>query len=70
MERYVAPMLSHQRIGAFGRHTPNSDKRDWTQVNSADASARNLYSDSVKDLETVCCFFEDQGTRATPKYIA
>ena len=35
-------------------------KSDYNHINFKVALARLLYSDSVKDLEITCCFFEEQ----------
>lgn len=56
-------MLSHHKIGSFGRETSSSNKSDSIQVSSAAASTKASYSYSVEDLATVCCFFDDQETK-------
>ena len=54
-DKYVAPMLSHQRRATGEWATPSSHRRVWAQIISAVALAKDLYSASVLDLETVAC---------------
>ena len=48
---------------------PISRRRKVSHVISAVVEARDRYSTSVFDLETVGCFFEDQEIQLDPKYI-
>lgn len=45
----------------------SSCKSDCIQIISVVALARLRYSASVPDIETMCCFFEDQATAFSPK---
>ena len=60
--------LSHQITGGVGKVTLISERRDCSQVISTTKLARLLYSASVLDLDTVCCFFDCQVTKFEPKY--
>ena len=55
-DKYVAPMLSHHRMGA-GKEILNSQRRELIQISSDDALAAALYSASVLERATVSCFF-------------
>ena len=66
----MAPILSHQRTAAFGCEIPNSVRRLCTQMTSAVALARALYSASVLDLDTVACFLALHEIRLEPRKIA
>lgn len=48
-DRYVAPILSHLRIGIYSSERPNSLRRDCTQIIS------DVASDSVLEHDTVAC---------------
>jgi hypothetical protein len=53
-ERYVAPMLSHQRMGGWTwRCRAHIEDRDFNQVILATAFARDLYSASVLERAIV-----------------
>ena len=60
--------LSHQVTSGVGKVILISERRDCSQVISATKLARLLYSASVLDLDTVCCFFDCQVTKFEPKY--
>jgi hypothetical protein len=62
--------MSHQILGFSFNLTPNSVSRASTQINSAVAFAKALYSASVLDLETVACFLALQETKFGPTNIA
>ena len=68
--RYMAPKLSHYRVGTDFIGTRSSRNKVSSQVNSATVSANALYSDSVDDQDTVFCFLADYETRLDPRYIA
>ena len=65
-DRYVAPMLSHHRMGA-GKEIFNSRRRELIQISSDDALATALYSASMLERATVGCFFELQEMRLLPR---
>ena len=66
----MAPRLSHQRIGGDERGKLSSEKREWSHENSAEVSARALFSTSVEDRETVHYLLELHEIRLSPKKIA
>ena len=63
-------MLSHQKHEICFLVTPSSPNRDSTQIILAVAFARDLYSATVLDLETVAYFVALQEIRLGPKKIA
>jgi hypothetical protein len=67
--RKVAPKLSHQRIGGKGGIVCNSARMNFTQMILALARAMLLYSASVPDQATICCFLELHDTRFDPRKI-
>ena len=69
-ERYVAPRLSHHRREVLDLLTPSSFNRVSIHITSAVAFARDLYSASVLERETVACFFAFQDMRLEPKKTA
>ena len=56
--KYVAPILSQNKIGLIDWVTCNSLRRFWSHIIFDVAAATALYSASVKDLATVLCFLE------------
>jgi hypothetical protein len=48
IDRYVAPMLSHQSFGGEDSLIPRSRRRDWIQSNSAAVLVTDLYSNNVR----------------------
>jgi hypothetical protein len=60
-------MLSQYRSGARGRETQSSRRRDWIQINSAEAFARALYSDSVLERDIVGYFLELHEIKFLPR---
>jgi hypothetical protein len=69
-ERYVAPMLWHHNLAECALGTHNSFNKDCIQITSAVVLARDLYSASVLDLDTLACFLVLQLMRLEPKNIA
>ena len=55
----MAELLSHQRIGMWGKKSLSSRNKVRSQANSAAVEAKAQYSAFVEDRETVGCFFED-----------
>ena len=68
-DKYVAPILSHQRVGAWENLRPISEHKDCSQDNSAIVFARALYSASVLEQATVCCVQQFHEIRFWPKKI-
>ena len=66
-ERYVAPMLSHQRIGEVDLERPSSRRRDWSHLTSAAALESALYSTSVLDRATVAYFLQLHEIKLRPR---
>lgn len=64
---YVAPKLSHQRMGSLEREMPMSESKDCIHNNSQVELAKLRYSASVVDRATVSCFLEHQETRFDPR---
>ena len=62
-----AAWLSQQRIAGFEWLTPSSFSNERSQVSSQVAFAIDLYSASADDLETVCCFFDFQEIKESPR---
>ena len=62
-----APILSHHSTGTDSTLIPNSLNKDYNQINSVVVDASALYSTSILDLVTTCCFFELQLIRFPPK---
>lgn len=58
--------LSHHKIGGVDRRI-NSASKDEIHVISATKCARLLYSASVLDLETTCCFLDYYEIKLEPK---
>lgn len=61
-------MLSHKMVGVVDDSIPSSDIRNKSHFTSEAMAATDLYSDSVDDLETLFCFFDDQDIGQDPKY--
>lgn len=59
--------LSHHTIAGFDRGNDHSASKDEIHVLSATKWARFLYSASVLDLETACCFLDSHEIRLEPK---
>ena len=66
-ERYIAPMLSHQRVGEVECEKPSSRSRDWSHLISATALARALYLALVLDRATVAYFLQLQEIKLRPR---
>jgi len=56
-------------IGQVGSGRPRSQSRDDTQLSSAAGLATDLYSTSVEERATICCFLELQEIGLRPRYI-
>jgi hypothetical protein len=69
-DKYVAPRLSHHNLANFGPLTPSSFNKVCTHMTSAIALAKDLYSASVLDLETVACFLAVHDIRLEPRNTA
>jgi hypothetical protein len=69
-ERYVAPILSHHNLANLGAFTPCSYNKVCTHITSIVALAKDLYSASVLDLDTVACFLALHDIKFDPRYIA
>lgn len=67
--KYVAPILSHHSVGDWVCYSSSSEQRDRIQESSAALLARGLYSASVLDLTTVCCFLQLHEMRFLPREI-
>jgi len=65
----MADMLSQNNIGAVGISICKKLSSCLIQSNSVAVTARALYSASVEDCDTVCCFFYDQEMGLEPKNI-
>lgn len=63
----VTPKLSHQRIRAKEKGKQNSFIKVWIQIISIVLLASDLYSTSVLDPATVCCFFKLRNIKCFPK---
>jgi hypothetical protein len=66
-DKYVAPMLSHHSVGGRENRRPISEHRDIIQESSAAVFARALYSASVLEWATVCCFLQLQEIKLFPR---
>lgn len=62
-----AEILSHQITGHVGRKTQRSRRSAQIQESSAAEWTRDLYSASVDERATICCFFAHQETGLEPK---
>ena len=60
--------LSHQITSGVGKVILIYERKDCNQMIFAIKLARLLYSASILDLDTVCCFFDYQVTKFEPKY--
>jgi len=69
-DRYFAPRLSHHKHAAKGCGIPNSSSNFCTHITSTVALAKDLYSASVLDLETVSYFLAHHDTRLQPRNTA
>ena len=69
VEKYVAPMLSHQKTSEDENDCPSSCKRDWSHLTLAAALARALYFASMLERATMACFLQLQEMRFLPKKI-
>jgi hypothetical protein len=59
--------LSHQITGGEGREIYNSLRSMHSQKSSAVVRERDLYSASVLDLDTMCCFLANREIRLGPR---
>jgi hypothetical protein len=69
-DRYVAPVLSHQRTGGWFWETPSSLNKDCTHMISAVALATALYSASILLWDTVAYFRAPRAIKFGSKNIA
>ena len=67
---YTELMLSQKTRVAVRKGQWSSSKRLRKKHISATAFAIPLYYASALDLETVCCRFEDQEIKLSPRYTA
>ena len=66
-DRYVAPILSHQRVGLWGRCKPSSAAKNCNHWSAAAVSARALYSALVLLRATVACCLLRQEIKFEPR---
>ena len=67
MHRYVAPVLSQNKVGVVVVVIPSSCNKFWSQVSSAEALANALYSASVEERETDFCRADFQEIMLVPR---
>jgi hypothetical protein len=64
----VAPKLSHHNIVIDKEEIWSSNNNEQIHKISVVPSAKALYSASVEDLETVCCFSDFHEIGVEPRY--
>lgn len=67
--RASALKLSQKMIRANGKEIDKSNRRDFNQLNSEVVEERALYSDSIKDLETIFYFYEFHDIKFIPRNV-
>src|SRR5258708_29707410 len=63
----IDPLLSPMSVMEPLMSSPISSRNDLIQAPCAAACESDMYSASVEDRETTCCFFEDQQTAPSAK---
>ena len=66
--RYVAPVLSQNKVGVWLGVTPSSLSKLLIHMSSADALAKALYSASVDDRETDFYLVDFHEMMLVPRY--
>lgn len=66
-ESRIVLKLSHHTARRLGKANFNSVSNEEFQVISTTKWARRLYSASVLELDTMCCFFDCQETKLEAK---
>jgi hypothetical protein len=66
----VAPRLSHHKIGGCHNFIPSSFNKASNHITSDVALAKDLYSASVLERDTVACFLALNDNRFGPRKIA
>jgi hypothetical protein len=67
VERYVAPIFSHHKHGTSWILVPSSFRSVYTDMTLFVSFAKDLYSTSVLDLDTVSCFVALHDIRFGPR---
>ena len=63
----IAELLSHHKMGMWGRKSLSSLNKVRSQANSATMEAKARYSAFVEEQETVDCFLENQEIGFEPR---